>query len=455
MPIEPSNQTLPAEAITVRRGERQRREIVIDEHFKESIRRRGLLHPVIVRREGDEIILIAGERRRQACLELNIPIPVRFFEELSPAEADIVELEENLKRVDLEWKDQVRAVGRIHQLYLDQNPAWQRTQTADAIGMDNTTITGLLTVFEHLHEERILSQPGWRSAYNMISRANSRLADAAISTLMDDASEAFQPLVEPEAALVPAVLEAPVIRLPAMPIQKPPAIIHESFLSWAPTYVGPRFNLIHCDFPYGIGVFRPGGHIGLGGTAQAEYGDTQEIYVQLLDCLLSNLDRILSHSAHLVFWFSMDFYEYTRVRLSEHLIVFPKPLFWLKSDNAGVAPDPKRSPRQIYETAFLCYRGDRSIVRVVSNGYYGPTDKSIHPSAKPEPMLKHFFSMLVDGTTRLLDPTAGGGSSIRAAESFGAEHTFGMDINQEHVQNANDAIRTARILRQASKELVP
>jgi hypothetical protein len=29
-------------------------------------------------------------------------------------------------------------------------------------------------------------------------------------------------------------------------------IITADFTEWAPTYTGPKFNFIHCDFPYGI-----------------------------------------------------------------------------------------------------------------------------------------------------------------------------------------------------------
>lgn len=453
MPIqETPDLTLPASSITVLPG-RQRTKLDVTE-LKESISRLGVLHPVVVRRDGDRVVLIAGERRRRACLELNRPVPVRFFESMSSLEADIVELEENLKRSDLSWQDQVRAMGRIHQLYLDQDPTWDRTKTAQAIGVSPANVTGMLTVFEHLHEDGILKQPGWTSAYNAITRANSRAADVVMANLLEQASVAFVPSKPTPTALPPtptvppsATLVAPpsVVALPAPPIEQ------GDFLTWAPTYTGPKFNLLHCDFPYGIGVFRPGGHIGLGGSAQVEYGDTEEIYFQLLTCLMTNLDRLLSHSAHVVFWFSMQHYERTLRTLSQHLTVFPLPLVWLRSDNAGVAPDPKRGPRQIYETALLAYRGDRNIVKIVSNGFFGPSDKTIHPSAKPVPTLKHFFTMLVDGTTRLLDPTAGGGSAIRAAEALGAEFTFGLEINPDHVENANAAIRSDRIVRGLAK----
>jgi DNA modification methylase len=145
----------------------------------------------------------------------------------------------------------------------------------------------------------------------------------------------------------------------------------------------------------------------------------------------------------------MQYYE-TTIKLLEMtagLTVNPYPLVWLKSDNAGIAPDPRRTPRQIYETALLCHRGERPIVRIVANAVAHPTEKSLHPSTKPEPVLQHFFTMLVDNTTRILDPTCGSGTALRVAEALGAEFVYGLDVDAEHVDNASVALRKARIRR--------
>ncbi len=181
------------------------------------------------------------------------------------------------------------------------------------------------------------------------------------------------------------------------------------------------------------------------------YKDTPDVYWELIDCLLENLDKLLSVSGHVVFWYSIKYHQATIDRLSTKLIVNPYPFIWVKSDGMGIVPDPQRGPRQVYETALLCYRGNRPIIKSINNACWIPTDKSIHPSAKPDPVLKHLFEMLVDGTTRMLDPTCGGGSSLRAAEALGAEEVLGMDIDSEHVQNAQDALRNSRILRNMSR----
>ncbi len=87
---------------------------------------------------------------------------------------------------------------------------------------------------------------------------------------------------------------------------------------------------------------------------------------------------------------------------------------------------------------------------LVGNAIAAPTSKEHHPHTKPEPVLKHFFQMFVDRNTRMLDPTCGGGSSLRAAEALGAEHVLGLEIDDDYVQNARKALNHSRVLRAAA-----
>jgi DNA modification methylase len=145
----------------------------------------------------------------------------------------------------------------------------------------------------------------------------------------------------------------------------------------------------------------------------------------------------------------MHNYHSTLYYFSEHsdIVLDPFPLVWLKSDNVGILPDPQRGPRRIYETAFFGSRGDRKIVNSISNAYAAPTDRGFHMSVKPEPVLRNFFRMFVDENTLMLDPTCGSGSSLRAAESLYARYVLGLEINNDFCEQANRALKNARILR--------
>jgi DNA modification methylase len=147
----------------------------------------------------------------------------------------------------------------------------------------------------------------------------------------------------------------------------------------------------------------------------------------------------------------MKFYRETIDLLEKKsdFVVEPFPLIWMKTDNVGILPDPQRGPRRIYETALLARRGDRKVVSPVANAYGAPTVRDRHMSEKPEPVLRHFFRMLVDENSLVLDPTCGSGSAIRAAESLRAKHVLGLEINPEFADRAQAALAAARRMNNA------
>jgi hypothetical protein len=237
----------------------------------------------------------------------------------------------------------------------------------------------------------------------------------------------------------------------------PPPIICADFLKWIQTYSGPKFTLIHCDFPFGIGVFQGTGMkpnaAGVGEDNSYEDEPDSEVFWTLLDCLCDNIDKIASYSSHLMLWFSMNHYERTRLRLEQaNFLVLNHPLVWHKTDNAGMVPGRGNHPRRTYETAFLASRGQRPLSKKLANAYGAPmTAGAIHPSQKSESMLRHFLSMLVDETTDVLDPTCGSGAALRAAEDLGARSILGLELSPTYAESALATTMTARNLRKVAR----
>lgn len=433
--------------ISVDRDSRQRRQIKVDD-LKPSIERNGIIVPLIVTHE---LKLIAGERRLTAALELALAaVPVRFFEELPPLEAQIIELEENLKRSDLSWQDTVAAVQRLHNLFREADPDWSMAKTASALNLSQPTITKYLRVARELHDPKITSLPSVNTAVNILARRDERKQADALSTLVHDFSkETPAPAAAPAPSIEAAEDGAPPQAPPGAPVAAPatPAIpiINASFIEWAPTWRGAPFNFIHCDFPYGIDAFS-----GPQASLESAYDDTLNTYVSLITALGEAAPHLIAHSAHIMFWFSMEHYVLTRDLLAQHLPDFTFnafPLIWHKSDNSGVLPDPRRGPRRTYETCLIGAREDRLIVRAVANAYSGPPDRRLHPSAKPEPMLRHFMQMFVDNGTRMLDPTCGSASSLRAATTLGAQEVLGLELDPEFHESATKAYKSFLALR--------
>lgn len=443
MLVSPSpSADIPLDLILIR-PDRQRREFTTED-LEESIPRRGLINPLLIHDLGDGTYeLVAGERRLETLRKLGWPsAPCRFDNTTSPLERKMLELEENIKRRDLTWQDNMAALEELHSLHLEEDAEWTRQQTAEAIGLSNGHVSNFLNIAEAAKAKpELLSRKTYREAYNVIKRAESRANDRAFEELFETVKEGLSP---EDRQTVDAARSTP-------PPEPPKEILNLSFLEWAPSYEGEKFNFIHCDFPYGVDLFAK--EFGNRGGAKP-YADSPDIYFALLNCLLDNFERFASLSTHLMFWYSPKFdrdtKELFRMRLPSMEIV-SYPLIWGKSDNAGIIGDARRDYRRTYEMALFGRRGERQVVKSVAALYNAPTDTRLHPSAKPEPMLRHFMSALVDEHTAILDPTCGAGSALRAADSLGASRLLGLEIDEDYCGAAQTELKNARTLRRASK----
>jgi ParB/RepB/Spo0J family partition protein len=428
--------SIPLDSITIARDERQRREIDVSDII-ESIRKRGVLTPICVREDGR---LIFGERRLTAAKQLgHKDILARIApNDLSELNLQLLELDENVMRKDLPWQEKAAALRKMREIFLLEHPGSSQELFADSVAYSRPFVSRMLEAAEEIAKgnERVAQAPALNKAVNVIQRAKAREENNALSDIIDSVGVGTAP---------------PELEHPEEPI------LLESFHSWAPLYCGPKFNLIHCDFPYGINL-DDSDQLQVLGTAHQTYDDSERVFWDLLETFAQHRDKFISHSAHLIFWHSMkeDLYLPMRKFFSERLPEFTfddYPLVWLKSDNRGIAPDVERRPRRIYETALFGWRGERKLVKLGSNAYAAPKENGAHPSAKPEPVLRHFFSMVCDKHTRAFDPTCGSGSSLRAAESLGAGSVLGLELDPTFHKDAVARLRQARSLAKLSESI--
>lgn len=468
--LAPYMVTISLDDIKLERETRQRVDIDELEGLIHSISTIGLLNPIIISRKDKR--LIAGERRYTAYKtlsahhKLNNPdqpnpwarIPFRYFEEITEVDSQIVELIENVHRKELPWRNCATAVLHIHKLRLQANPKHTQYDLSVELGMSEPEISMNLAVGEAL----VAGTPDFsgcvsaKAAHNILRRIADREASALLADISfemnKEAKSSDKPLEvspEPSAPAEPEASRPTLIETVSTPSEETPdLVIQADFIQWAKNYSDLPFNFLHIDFPYGINV----GDSKLQFTAQdrIKYEDTPDIYWSLLEALRDNLNTVVSESAHIMFWFSLgaepdaDFscYERTRRFFRDEcgFQVNPFPLIWTK--NKAVLPDANRGPRRGYETAFIMSRGDRKIVRPVTNFFNDSTqDKGKHVNEKPIAMLKNFFTMFVDESTRMLDPTAGSGSALLAARSLNPASMLGIELNPEFVSHANSRIR--------------
>jgi hypothetical protein len=383
----------------------------------------GLIHPPVVTRD---LELVVGECRLKAVKLLGwTHIKCQYLDEVEdPALLQeiklLVKLSENIKRSNLTWQEECCAVADYHDLRCDSEPKWTQEGTADAIGMHQTNVSVYRALAREIRggNTKISEAQTLATARGWMGRQTDRKKAQSFREWQKVRREGLGSEILGE--------------------EPPPSVLNEDFIKWAPTYTGDKFNFIHCDFPYGIDTDKrqQGNAVDILGG----YKDTEDTYWRLVKALCDNLDRFCAESAHLMFWFSMHYYQDTLDYFANHSdfkFRDPRPLFWHKSDGKGLLPDPKRGPRCVYETALFGSRGDRLIVEAVANLYPAPTDPlRQHLSEKPELMLRHFFRMFVDENTIMLDPTCGSGTALGAAKYHKAAHVLGIEINSDFAEDA-------------------
>lgn len=429
--------SVPVSSIVVL-PERQRKEFGDLAGLAESIRQHGLLQPLTILPDGERNILIAGERRFRAIQSLSwTEVPVNERADLSDADREVLELEENIRRLDLSWPERIAAISRLATSFgLSQKEAATKVQVPEA------TLSKMITLAEAMKVNPKLRLAGsWTGAYTAHLDQQKKQSDAAFENILSDAgSVSIEVTTEGEVALAAPAVVVPTPDAPEPLPELPSNRFTEcrSFLDWAPTYEGKRFNLIHCDFPYGLNMDSANlqNSAARWDVTDGRYDDSPELFENLCETFFEQQDRFVAESAHCIFWLAhKNFGKYWSRFKYFGWTPCEVPLIWHKSDSKGIAPDPRRQPRRTYEIAIFASRGDRKIVKVKDASFSSPTTKLHHLSEKPLPVVTHFLEMLTDGTTEILDPTCGSGTALEAALRLGACRARGLDVLPQHVEH--------------------
>lgn len=124
-----------------------------------SIRERGVLQPLWVRKRDDHWELIAGERRLRAAVKLGLlTVPAL---EIKASDVEVLELAliENLQRTDLNPLEEAEGYQRLHEEF-----QMTQEQIALKVGKDRATVANALRLLKLAPEVRALVASGKISA---------------------------------------------------------------------------------------------------------------------------------------------------------------------------------------------------------------------------------------------------------------------------------------------------
>lgn len=123
----------------------------------------GQLQAIILDRSNR--LLAGGRRFAAACLLAQAgrsiaglglgEIQAEYKDVIDPLHAQLIELEENIRRKQLEWKEEQKAIAAMHRIKLATEPKWDADSTAALIGMSRRSVYNALELAEAVdkHED--------------------------------------------------------------------------------------------------------------------------------------------------------------------------------------------------------------------------------------------------------------------------------------------------------------
>lgn len=411
--------TIALSAITVRPG-RQRK--IFDpgklNAFTDRLKTEGLFHPIVLRVEGDQYTLVAGERRLRAVTDLAglgeqirhdgdlVPlgfIPYTLFEDLDPLAAREAEFSENYNREDLTWQEEAAAVKELYEL---------RTAQAVARGLAPPSVTDVAV--ERLGADSPAAINGSpREAVRRQLLVANHLDDPEVRGAKTT-DEALSILKRKEAVEKNRVLGEAIGRSFTADVHR---VLNEDSLAWMRECPADQFDVILTDPPYGMGADEFGDS---GGRAAGAHGyeDSEENALQCYSVLAREGWRVAKAQAHLYAFCDIDLFP----RLKELFAaagwqVFRTPLIWYKKA-AMRAPWPQHGPQRKYETILYAVKGKRLALKVTGDVLEFAADANLgHAAQKSVALYEELLRRSAQPGDAVLDAFCGSGPIFPAAHA--------------------------------------
>lgn len=374
-----------------------------------SIAQHGLLQPIVL---SDTFELQAGGRRLKAFEVLGRDtIPAVMYSSLTPIEKKEIELEENIRRKNLTWQEEVTLKAEIHRLKTEQDPTWTIEKSAAFIGDDKAVRTFRRDLFL---AKSLVTYPSLKDEKDITTANNKadRLVENSLRELM---------------LKTESIISNPSIANPVNSY----SIYKQDCLIGIKDIQDGTIDLIITDFPYGVDIDNLSAATNFVNT----FTDTKDnLLSSLLPTLSAEFKRALKDGCHAYIFFPTILYHEFYTELSKHLTVNPVPLIWYKPNSGGnTFPDRKYTPD--YETIFFCYKG-KSPNSLSSKGNCVLThplarNSKLHPTEKPLSLIQYLMKQSsIEGET-VLDTFAGSGVMAEAAILLNRKH-ISFEVNDTY-----------------------
>jgi len=449
-------------------GNRMRKFFGNIEELANSIARFGLFTPIVLD-ENDH--LIAGHRRILAMQHLGRPsITFRRMTDLDDITRQELELEENIRRKDLEWPEEVLGLFKLYTAkqarygdkgsalasnggYGIEDAARELDRSGGSISMDLTLARGLYE-YPELTEEKTKSAAFKRYRRLKETALRAELAKRKQATPSDPYPEEDEDSFDETEPTEATGIQRQAIR---KALWKGLGVFyHADARDVLRNLPAASVDLIVTDPPYGIGMYREGAPVSSSKFASSQgtmYGDNPKEIMDMLDEVFMHAAKVLKPDGHAYVFFHMTRYEPVYLMLRKHFgTCEATPIIWLKQ-TSGIG-DPNRNWIYSYEPCFWVNRG-RGLVKPQPYNVlkYDTVSKKIHSVEKPVALMRHIIEASAVKGELVLDPFAGSGSTLVAAAQLDCRF-MGIEKHADFWRSAVDRV-SRDLASQAEADVAP
>lgn len=395
-----------------------------------SIKASGLLHPIVVRMPfpdeealvgGATYVLMVGGCRLAAHILLGKDeIEARLFADLDATDAEIAELDENLRRRDISFDDEVAARARITELLRRKTSGITDTEIAATIGISKAQLSKDLDLAKQIKADPTLKSATSKGSAIRIATfkasVNQRLAKVTAPTQTD--------------------IQAKIVTADA-----------REFLRSLPDQ---SVDLHFTDFPFGIDYFERGA---AGTETLSAYEDSPEDIRKLIYDLIPQMCRTVRPTGWIVLMNSYQMHGFVQdcIRSScrvhgdylddclaakrtgcDHLDCEIPPWIWNRSGPGHPGSYPELHAASRYEMIVVANGGKAMLrkkpVANVLNFETMARGSRMHTMQRPHDLCKEIVERCTVTGELVVDVCCGSGSALAAAADLKRDFK-GCDIN--------------------------
>ena len=399
--------------IVVDPSQRQREDLGDIEGLKRSLQDPpdgfGQLEPILLDKDHK---LIAGFRRLTAMAMLGkTHIRVEYLGDIDEIRAQEIELEENIRRHQLSWQEESRAIEKIHLMKQKKDPNWSVEKTAEAVGVSRRKAYMSLELSQALDKDPEVGKADTQQGAMMRLSRNKQMKErkeaAAVRMMAQETGMVKKVRIDFHLGDALELLQKMPSESADMAVSNPPFGVNIEDL-----FIGDK----------------------------TVYSDKPEDIVPLLYQVTREVFRVLKKDRWFVWFYPTSRLEEAKDMLKQAGFAFEAvPCVWIKTNkHLSSLGQPFQQFNKQYESFFWARKGAARFNKLREGNVFDfptPGQSRIHPLQMPVALWKEILEIGSVGGETILEPFSGSGSCGVACLRTDRNYD-GLELSSEYVERA-------------------